>query len=259
MADDAEMEKLKNMSPEELLEYQKKNCVFCYIKEGRVPAKKVYEDDKVFAILDKNPGVEGHILLLPKEHYSIMPQLPADILEHFFTVAQSLAKSQLKAYGAQGVIILAANGAVAGQRAPHFMVHLIPRRENDGIDMKLPQNKLSNEVKTQVHTLIAPKIKAILGYALPPQTAPPAKKDAEEKNTHDDKEEETESKSDEKHDADKHGTKDTEEKSEKKDENQADKDTQNDGSQEDTSEDEAEEEQANFLNKIGSIAKGWKL
>ena len=66
-------EKIKNMSPEELKEFQKKQCVFCQIISGKVQSKKVYDDEKCIAILDINPANPGHVLLLPKEHYSIMP------------------------------------------------------------------------------------------------------------------------------------------------------------------------------------------
>jgi galactose-1-phosphate uridylyltransferase len=61
------------MSQEEMLEQQKANCIFCKIVKGEIPSKKVYEDDMMLAILDINPAVKGHILVLPKEHYPIMP------------------------------------------------------------------------------------------------------------------------------------------------------------------------------------------
>ena len=49
-------EKLKQMSPEELKEFQKKQCIFCHIISGKVQARKIYEDDKVMAVLDINPA-----------------------------------------------------------------------------------------------------------------------------------------------------------------------------------------------------------
>ena len=56
-------EKLSKMSPEELKEYQKQQCIFCQIVSGKVQSKKIYEDDKCLAILDKNPANPGHVLL----------------------------------------------------------------------------------------------------------------------------------------------------------------------------------------------------
>src|SRR3989344_7062450 len=152
-------EKIKSMSPEELKEFQKKQCIFCQIISGKIQAKKTYEDDKVIAILDINPSNPGHILLLTREHYSIMPQLPDDELSHVFMVAKSISNTMLRSIDAQGTNIIVANGIAAGQRAQHFMVHIIPRKENDGINFVLPQKTLEqNEVE-----IIGNKIIAALG------------------------------------------------------------------------------------------------
>src|SRR3989338_3114112 len=107
---EALQEKLKNMSPEELKEFQKKQCIFCQIVDGKVKARKVYDDDKCIAVLDINPASPGHLLLLPKEHYTIMPQMPEDELSHIFMVAKSLSNSILRALGARGTNIIVANG-----------------------------------------------------------------------------------------------------------------------------------------------------
>lgn len=135
-------EKIKNMSPEELKEFQKKQCIFCQIIAGKVQSKKVFEDDKAIAILDINPANPGHILLLPKEHYTIMPQIPEDEITHIAMVAKSLSNILLRSIGAQGTNIIVANGVIAGQRAQHFMVHIIPRMEKDDLKFILPQNTL---------------------------------------------------------------------------------------------------------------------
>tara|TARA_Y100000310_G_scaffold341089_1_gene439056 strand:+ start:701 stop:1450 length:750 start_codon:yes stop_codon:yes gene_type:complete len=135
-------EKLKNMSPEELKEFQKKQCIFCQIIAGKVQSKKVYEDEEVIAILDVNPANPGHLLIMPKEHYSIMPQIPDDEIGHVFAVAKALSNSSLRALEVQGSNILVANGVAAGQRAQHFMVHLIPRKENDNMGFEIPQKNI---------------------------------------------------------------------------------------------------------------------
>lgn len=135
-------EKIKQMSPEELKEFQKKQCIFCQIAAGKVQSKKVYEDDKVIALLDINPANPGHILLITKEHYSIMPQIPDEEAAHVFMAVKSLSNSMLRSIDAQGTNIIVANGTAAGQRAQHFMVHIIPRRNNDGINFVLPQKEM---------------------------------------------------------------------------------------------------------------------
>jgi len=119
-------EDLKNMSPEEIQELQKKNCVFCQIISGKIPAYKIFEDDKVVAILDINPANEGHVLLLPKEHYQILPQIPPDLLGHMIIIAKKISQMMLSTMKAKGTSIYFEVGAAAGQKAPHVMLHIIP-------------------------------------------------------------------------------------------------------------------------------------
>jgi len=160
---DALQEKIKNMSPEELKEFQKKQCIFCQIVAGKIQTKKIYEDDKCIAVLDINPASQGHMLLMPREHYTIMPQLPEDELVHIFMVAKSLSNSALRGLDVRGTNIIVANGPAAGQKAQHFMVHIIPRRDKDGIEFVLPQRKISeNDIKTISEKLSA-KMMEMLG------------------------------------------------------------------------------------------------
>jgi len=102
-------EKLKNMSPDELKEFQKKQCIFCQIVSGKVQSKRVYEDEHVIAILDVNPANPGHVLIMPREHYSIMPQIPDEDVSHIFLVAKALSNALLRALEVQGSNIIVAN------------------------------------------------------------------------------------------------------------------------------------------------------
>jgi histidine triad (HIT) family protein len=157
-------EELANMSPEQIQELQKQNCIFCHIISGRVASKKIYEDDKVLAILDINPSNPGHILLLTKEHYQIMPQIPDDIISHVFMVAKSLSHACLRALKAEGTNIFIANGAPAGQKAAHFMVHVIPRMKTDGLGMfNLAEKKVSDDVLEQMRIALKNKVNELFG------------------------------------------------------------------------------------------------
>lgn len=157
-------EKVKNMSPEELKEFQKKNCIFCQIAAGKVPSQQVYADEKCFAVLDINPACKGHILLLPKEHYAIMPQVPEEILAQLFIVAKYLSQAQLKAFQAKGTTVFVANGVAAGQRAQHFMIHLIPRFDQDGLKvLDLPQKEASEADLQRLRDVLTKKINQIFG------------------------------------------------------------------------------------------------
>lgn len=152
---------LSNLSPEEIEELQRKNCIFCQIAKGIVNSKKIYEDDKVIAILDINPANPGHTLILPKEHYMILPQIPEELISYIFIIAKGISNALLKALGATGTNIFLANGAGAGQRAPHFMVHIIPRIENDGIKcFNLPELRISEEELDKIKNIVSEIIKA---------------------------------------------------------------------------------------------------
>jgi len=115
------------------IETQKEQCPFCKIIKGEIPAKKVYEDDKILAVLDINPANKGHTLVMPKEHYPIMPLIPPEIFEHLAVRTRELSKSIKDGMLVFGNNIFIANGAAAGQQSQHFMFHIIPREENDGI------------------------------------------------------------------------------------------------------------------------------
>lgn len=147
-------------------------CIFCHIANGKIPAKSVYEDDKVNAVLDINPAAPGHILLLPKEHVQIMPQMDDALTKHVGLIAKQLSESVIRGMQVDGTSIFIANGPVAGQRAPHFMLHIIPRSEGDKIDLQLTQNSLDPKVMEQVFDKLSPGIPKHLG-------AEPAKKEAE--------------------------------------------------------------------------------
>ena len=101
------------MTPEQMAAAAKEQCIFCHIVSGRVASKKVYEDDKVVAVLDINPANPGHILLMTKEHYVVMPQIPEDVVAHIGMVTKALSHVLLKALKAQGTTIFVANGVTA--------------------------------------------------------------------------------------------------------------------------------------------------
>ncbi len=137
---------LENMSPTEIAELQKKNCIFCHIVSGKVQSKKIYDDKVCIGILDINPANPGHVLLLPKEHYSIMPQIDEEDLGHLFIASKKISQSALKAFEASGTNIFVANGIAAGQKAQHFMIHIIPRRENDNLTcFDLPKKQMNKD------------------------------------------------------------------------------------------------------------------
>jgi len=111
---------------------QKKQCVFCKLIAKEIPGKIVFEDEKTIALLDIYPAVKGHTLFLPKEHYPILPYMPEDDFTHFFSLTPTLTKAIKDSMVATAFNLFIASGGAAGQQAPHFMVHCMPREQGDG-------------------------------------------------------------------------------------------------------------------------------
>ncbi len=124
------------LSPEQkkALEEQKEQCIFCKIIKGEIPTKKVYEDDKIIAILDIRPAAKGHVLVMPKEHYPIMPLIPPEDFKYLFSKVREIDGCVKDALLCKETTIFIANGQAAGQQSLHFMLHIIPREGNDGLD-----------------------------------------------------------------------------------------------------------------------------
>ena len=108
------------------------NCIFCKIVAGEINATRVYEDDDILAFIDTGPIVEGHTLVIPKEHYDPITETPVETLQKIIAVVQKIANAQMKGLRADGVNVTQANGEVAGQVVPHIHFHVIPRFTDDG-------------------------------------------------------------------------------------------------------------------------------
>jgi histidine triad (HIT) family protein len=112
--------------------------------------KKIYEDDELMAVLSPLPAVIGHILLFPKKHYTIIEQVPDYVVSKMFVIANKIASAVFQATGSTGTNILIQNGLAAGQKANHFMMHILARRENDGISFTWTPKQLSEEEMSTV-------------------------------------------------------------------------------------------------------------
>ncbi|HII71319.1 TPA: HIT domain-containing protein [Candidatus Woesearchaeota archaeon] len=166
-------DELSKMTPEQQLEYQKKNCLFCNIVEGKIASKKVYEDEMCIAILDINPANPGHVLLLPKQHYAIMPMMPEEEFSKMIIASKRISTAILRAVKAEGINLFIANGAVAGQKAPHAMIHLIPRRQGDNItSFDIPMNEIQESDQVKLWQVIKAKVNEMYGINEPLEPEP---------------------------------------------------------------------------------------
>lgn len=108
------------------------NCIFCKIANGEIPTNAIYEDENYKVILDMGPATKGHALILPKNHYKNIYEMPADKVGEAFSLAGRMANKMSTKLSADGFNIVQNNNEVAGQTVFHFHIHLIPRYEGDG-------------------------------------------------------------------------------------------------------------------------------
>lgn len=108
------------------------NCIFCKLAGGDIPTNSIYEDDAYKVILDMSPATKGHALILPKDHYKNIYEMPEDKVAEAFALAKRMAVSMTDKLGAEGFNIVQNNNEVAGQTVFHLHIHLIPRYADDG-------------------------------------------------------------------------------------------------------------------------------
>jgi histidine triad (HIT) family protein len=113
-------------------------CIFCKIAKGELPASKVYEDRDFVAFLDIMPANKGHVLLVPKKHYTVLDEMPPKIAEGMIMIEHKISKAIMKALNPDGYNCLQNNHVAAGQLVPHAHVHIIPRYNSDKFRLDWP-------------------------------------------------------------------------------------------------------------------------
>lgn len=126
------------------------NCIFCKIANGDIPSATLYEDDTFRVILDLGPATRGHALILPKEHFANLFEMPEELTGKAFLLAKEMAEKMKDALNCDGFNIVQNNGIAGGQTVFHFHIHLIPRYEQDGAGISWKPGTLTEEVKNEV-------------------------------------------------------------------------------------------------------------
>ncbi|MCR4807220.1 MAG: HIT family protein [Lachnospiraceae bacterium] len=133
----------------------KDDCIFCKLANGIFDTNKIYEDEDFTVILDAGPATRGHALILPKEHYDNIYQLPDDTAGKAFKLAKKLAGHMTDVLKCDGFNIVQNNGEAAGQTVFHFHMHLIPRYKGDGAMVQWKPGKPSDEEQKELCKLLA--------------------------------------------------------------------------------------------------------
>ena len=133
---------------------KKEDCIFCKIAAGEIPSKTLYEDEQFRVILDLAPATKGHALVIPKEHYANLYEIPQETAAGVMKLAKTMAEKMTEKLGAVGFNLLQNNGEAAGQSVMHFHMHLIPRYHGDGQQLFHEQPTVSQdeleEIKRQI-------------------------------------------------------------------------------------------------------------
>lgn len=130
------------------------NCIFCKIIAGEIPSYTLYENEKFKIILDVGPATKGHALILPKEHYANLYELPEETAAEVIKLAKRMMIRMTDKLRCDGFNIVQNNGEAAGQTVNHFHMHLIPRYKNDGEILKYIAGEPGPEELEQIKNII---------------------------------------------------------------------------------------------------------
>lgn len=126
------------------------NCIFCKIIGGEIPSVKLYEDEDFVIVLDVGPASLGHALILPKEHYANVFEMPEELLAKCVNLAKVWGEKLVKALHADGLNLVQNNGTAAGQTVFHYHLHMIPRYDGDNVGELWTPGKLTDEMKQEI-------------------------------------------------------------------------------------------------------------
>jgi histidine triad (HIT) family protein len=131
------------------------DCIFCKITKGEIPSYKLFENDDLIAILDISQATKGHTLIIPKKHYKNLYELEENLASNIFKIVPKLANALKKAFNPIGLNVLI-NTEKPLQTVDHFHIHLIPRYEDDKLEIEFENNygKISKESFVEIQNLI---------------------------------------------------------------------------------------------------------
>ena len=111
------------------------DCLFCGIVEGSIPSQTIDSDERTVAFMDINPATPGHALVVPRAHSADVLEVSDDDLTATMLAARRLAGRMKDVLDADGINLVNACGAAASQTVFHFHIHVVPRYEDDPIEL----------------------------------------------------------------------------------------------------------------------------
>lgn len=137
---------------------KKDDCIFCKIAAGEIPSATVYEDENFRAILDLGPAAKGHTLVIPKDHSENLLDVSPETAKKALSVISKTANAIKDAMGCDGINVVQNNGEAAGQTVMHLHFHIIPRYNNDNVNIGWQPMKQSTDELAATAELIKAKL-----------------------------------------------------------------------------------------------------
>ena len=129
-------------------------CDICAILKNKEEFRFIYEDEKCFALLHESPAVLGHTLVIPKQHAAILEELEEEIVEHLFVVCNKMSTLLFERLKVHGTNIILNNAHAAGQELNHVTISVLPRKENDKLDLEWEPKKATEQELKAVALII---------------------------------------------------------------------------------------------------------
>ncbi|MGL4874783.1 MAG: HIT family protein [Clostridium sp.] len=134
------------------------DCIFCKIVKGELPANIIYEDESIMCFLDIYPFNEGHVLIIPKNHYLDADEIPDEILASMMVLSKKVVKSIKDKYSPNGYSIMQ-NGGIFNDIG-HYHMHVFPRYKGDGFGWTFGNEKhnFSQDIASELKDMVDKQI-----------------------------------------------------------------------------------------------------
>lgn len=127
------------------------DCIFCKINKGEIPSITIYENEEFRVMLDRFPATKGHLLIIPKQHIEDIYDLEPELAGRLFELTTRFAGIIKRTFGNTGLNIVQNNGKAAGQTVFHYHLHMIPRYDQDNLQLGWAENPDTTIEELEAH------------------------------------------------------------------------------------------------------------
>lgn len=134
------------------------DCIFCKIVKGELPSNLVFEDDLIMCFLTIVPINEGHVLIIPKNHYLDTDEIPTEVVTSMMVLSKRIVKVIKEKYSPDGYSIMQNGGEF--NDIGHYHMHVFPRYKGDGFGWTFSDKKhdFSQEIAKELKEMIDKEI-----------------------------------------------------------------------------------------------------